>query len=161
MGKPDTRIDAIIADSADFAKPILRHIRKLVHKGCPKAEETLKWGMPHFMYDGEILCGMAAFKAHAAFGFRKGASVTGAPKGSAKAGGKTGVKTGGMGKPAGSDEKSMGQFGRLTSLKDLPSDKIMLGYIRTAMKLTDEGVKSPTRGKAAKTDATRDNPSRP
>jgi uncharacterized protein YdeI (YjbR/CyaY-like superfamily) len=141
LGKSDPRIDAFIAKSADFAKPILGHLRKLVHRGCPEAEETLKWGMPHFMYGGELLCGMAAFKAHAAFGFWKGALVTGTPKAGAKAGGKTNGET---------QEKGMGQFGCLTSVKDLPSDKIMLGYIRTAMKLTDEGVKSPTRGKAAK-----------
>jgi hypothetical protein len=141
LGKPDPRIDAFIDKSADFAKPILGHLRGLVNRVCPEAEETLKWGMPHFMYGGELLCGMAAFKAHAAFGFWKGTLVTGAPKPGAEAGGGSGDDT---------RAKGMGQFGCLTSVKDLPSDKIMIGYIRTAMKLTDEGVKSPTRGKAAK-----------
>lgn len=47
MGRKDPRIDAIIAKSQPFAKPILTHLRKLVHQGCPEAEETLKWGMPH------------------------------------------------------------------------------------------------------------------
>jgi hypothetical protein len=127
VAQKDPRIDAFIAKSADFAKPILVHLRKLVHQGCPAAEETIKWGMPHFMYGGEILCGMAAFKAHAAFGFWKGKLIVG--EGS---------------------EDGMGQFGCLATVKDLPGDKTMLGYIKTAMKLTDEGVKSPTRGKAAK-----------
>jgi hypothetical protein len=36
-------MDAYIAKSADFAKPILRHLRKVVHAGCPGVEETLKW----------------------------------------------------------------------------------------------------------------------
>ncbi|MDB5103902.1 MAG: hypothetical protein JWP91_1591 [Fibrobacteres bacterium] len=135
MAGKDPRIDAFIAKSADFAKPILAHLRKLVHQGCPEAEETLKWGMPHFLYGGEILCGMAAFKTHAGFGFWKGALVVGKP-------------TGGKGAPA--KEEGMGQFGRITKVTDLPGDKALLGYIKAAMKLNDQGIKSPTRGKAAK-----------
>jgi hypothetical protein len=132
VGRKDPRIDAIIAKSQPFARPILAHLRKLVHQGCPEAEETLKWGMPHFLYGGGILCGMSSFKAHAAFGFWKGALVTGKAKGDSE-------KT----------EGSMGQFGAIASLKDLPGDKVMLGYIRKAMELEDQGIKSPTRGKAA------------
>src|SRR6266540_2961217 len=71
MGKKDPRVDAYIAKSADFTKPILRHLREIVHKGCPQVEETMKWNFPHFMYRG-MLCGMAAFKSHCAFGFWKG-----------------------------------------------------------------------------------------
>ncbi len=137
MGITDPRIDAFIDKSADFAKPILAHLRKLVHTGCPDAEEAIKWGMPAFLYKGEILCHMAAFKAHAVFGFWKGSLVVDAAKAAAKAG-------------APKAEDGMGQFGKLTSRKDLPGDKAMLGYIKTAMRLTDEGVKSPTRGKNAK-----------
>jgi uncharacterized protein YdhG (YjbR/CyaY superfamily) len=69
MKNTDPRIDAYIAKSAAFAKPVLRHLRKLVHEGCPEAEETLKWSHPTFMHAGKILCGMAAFKAHCTFGF--------------------------------------------------------------------------------------------
>ncbi|MDB5047979.1 MAG: hypothetical protein JWO30_1050 [Fibrobacteres bacterium] len=147
MGKKDPRIDAIIAKSADFAKPILTHIRKLVHQGCPEAEETLKWGMPHFLYGGEILCGMAPFKAHAVFGFWKGSLIVPAGKG-VKAG--TEPRASKNGKSEAKAEPGMGQFGKLTSVKDLPNDKTMLGYIKTAMTLNDQGVKSPTRGKNAK-----------
>ena len=57
MGERDPRVDAYIAKSADFAKPILSHIRSLVHEACPHVEETIKWSMPHFEYEG-ILCGM-------------------------------------------------------------------------------------------------------
>ena len=63
MGKRDPRVDAYIAKSADFAKPILNHIRAIVHEACPEVEETIKWSMPHFEYEG-ILCGMGSFKEH-------------------------------------------------------------------------------------------------
>jgi uncharacterized protein YdeI (YjbR/CyaY-like superfamily) len=61
-------VDAYIAKSADFARPILRHLRALMHKADPKVTETLKWGVPHFEHAG-IVAGMAAFKQHVAFGF--------------------------------------------------------------------------------------------
>src|SRR5262245_43372797 len=65
----EPRIDAYIANSATFAQPILRHLRAIVHKGCPDVVETIKWSMPHFEHAGAVLCGMAAFKAHCSFGF--------------------------------------------------------------------------------------------
>jgi uncharacterized protein YdeI (YjbR/CyaY-like superfamily) len=118
MSKRDIRVDAYIQKSAEFARPVLGHLRKLVHKGCPGVEETLKWSMPFFVYKG-ILCMMAAFKAHAAFGFWKSKLVLGK---AAKGG-------------------TMGAFGRITSLKDLPSDKVLLGYIRKAAELNETGPK--------------------
>ena len=120
MGKKDPRVDAYIAKSAEFAQPILNHLRELVHRGCPEVEETLKWSMPSFVYKG-LLCGMAAFKRHATFGFWKHELVVG----------KTGEKEG------------MGQFGRITSLKDLPTKKVFLGYIRKAAALNEAGIKAP------------------
>jgi uncharacterized protein YdeI (YjbR/CyaY-like superfamily) len=122
MGKKDPRVDAYIAKSAGFAQPILNHLRELVHRGCPEVEETLKWSMPSFVYKG-LLCGMAAFKQHATFGFWKHELVVG----------KTGEKEG------------MGQFGRITSLKDLPTKTVLLGYIRKAAALNDAGIKAPAR----------------
>ncbi len=123
MGKKNPRVDAYIGKSASFARPILEHIRSLVHKGCPEIEEQMKWGFPNFVYHG-ILCNMAAFKEHCAFGFWKGKLVLGNGEGSREA---------------------MGHFGRITSLDELPSDKAILRYIRIAMKLNEEGVPSPTR----------------
>jgi uncharacterized protein YdeI (YjbR/CyaY-like superfamily) len=118
MGSKDPRVDAYIAKSADFAKPILTHIRKLVHSACPDAEETMKWSVPHFDYKG-MMCGMAAFKEHCAFNLWKASLVLDV-----------------------TDEKeAMGQFGRLTSARDLPSDRTMIGYIRKAARLNEEGVK--------------------
>ena len=119
MGSRDPRIDAYIARSADFAKPILDHIRATVHSACPETEEKIKWGFPHFDYKGQMLCSMAAFKQHAAFGFWKGALVLG----------------------AGQTRDAMGSFGRLASLKDLPPRKALAEYIRKAMALNDAGVK--------------------
>jgi uncharacterized protein YdeI (YjbR/CyaY-like superfamily) len=122
----DPRIDAYIAKSPEFAQPILKHLRKIVHEACPNVQEALKWSRPHFIYKG-MLCGMSAFKAHCAFGFWKGSLIV--AQGENK------------------NSSAMGQFGRLTSLKDLPSKKQIASYIRTAMKLNDAGVKTTTRVK--------------
>jgi len=124
MAKKEKLIDAYIAKSADFAKPILNHIRELVHKTCPDVEEKMKWSFPHFDYKGEMMCSMAAFKQHAVFGFWK-ASLMKDPVLVENA----------------RSEVSMGHLGRLTSLKDLPSDKKMTGWIKEAMKLNDKGIK--------------------
>jgi len=126
MGKKDPRVDAYIAKSADFAQPILKHIRKLVHKADPDIEETVKWGMPSFNHAG-IVCGMAAFKQHAAFGFWKSKLILDS-KGRRM-------------------DEAMGSFGRIASLKDLPSDAKLVGYIKKAVKLNLEGVKVPGRAK--------------
>jgi len=63
------KVDRYIEGAADFARPILEKLRKVVHRGCPGAKEVIKWGMPYFVYRGKILCGMAAFKKHVGFGF--------------------------------------------------------------------------------------------
>ena len=63
-------IDQYIEQAAPFAQPILRHLRELVHRACPEAEEKLKWGFPHFDYKG-VYTSMAAFKEHCAFSFWK------------------------------------------------------------------------------------------
>src|SRR5574341_1172707 len=81
MGKKDPRVDAYIAKSEDFAKPILAHLRKLVHTACPEVEETMKWSFPHFDYKG-MLCSMASFKEHCAFGFWKEQLILGTRPGS-------------------------------------------------------------------------------
>ena len=117
----DPRVDAYIDRSADFAKPILLHIRKLVHTACPDVIETMKWSFPHFDYKDQMMCSMASFKQHCAFGFWKQSLLEDAAF------------------PA--EKTAMGSFGRLTSVKDLPDDKTMKKLIADAMKLNDEGVK--------------------
>jgi uncharacterized protein YdeI (YjbR/CyaY-like superfamily) len=126
MAKTDPRIDAYIAKSADFAKPILAHLRNIVHETCPDVEESMKWSFPHFMYKG-MLCSMASFKEHCAFGFWKGSLIVGGD--------------GAEGEPA------MGRFGCISKLSDLPSKKVLSGYIKRAMKLNEDGVKAPARSK--------------
>jgi uncharacterized protein YdeI (YjbR/CyaY-like superfamily) len=132
MPTKDKRVDAYIAKSAAFARPILAHIRELVHSAVPEVEETMKWSFPHFDYHG-MMCSMAAFKEHCTFGFWK-ASIMSDPK-----------KI--LGEAA---ESAMGHFGRIMSLKDLPSDKTLSAYIKEAAKLNEDGVKLPPRPRTAK-----------
>ncbi len=129
MGTRDERIDAYIAKAAEFAQPILNHLRELMHKACPDVEETMKWSCPHFDYKG-IMCNMAAFKKHCAFGFWKGTLI---PE----------LK----GKVTPMGNTTMGHLGELKTLSDLPKDKIMIGYIKKAVELNDQGVKMPVRTK--------------
>lgn len=119
-----TAVDQYILKSQAFAQPILIHLRELVHRVCPDVEEKIKWGMPFFDYKGEMLCHMAAFKQHAVFSFWK-ASLMKDPvlMENAKA------------------ETAMGHLGKLTTLKDLPSDKKLTAWIKEAMDLNDKGIK--------------------
>jgi uncharacterized protein YdeI (YjbR/CyaY-like superfamily) len=121
MAALDPRIDAYIARSAEFARPLLTHLRAVVHGGCPEVEETIKWGMPSFTYRGKILCGMAAFKQHVGFGFWQGEQIEGAAR----------------------SEQGMGQFGRITRLADLPGKRELTGFIKQAMALIDSGSTRP------------------
>lgn len=119
----DDRIDAYIERREEFAKPVLRHIRKIVHKACPQTEETIKWGFPHFDYKGEMLCSMASFKQHCAFTFRKASLMK-------------------KNKALELTERSaMGHLGKIKSLKDLPPDKELISMIKEAMDLNDKGIK--------------------
>ena len=122
MASIDPRIDAYIASSPEFAQPILTHLREIVHAACPEVEETMKWSRPHFQYKG-MLCQMSAFKEHCAMGFWKGALLF----------------------PDMAEKESMGHFGRITSVKDLPAKKVIAGYVKQAMKLNDDGVQTPAR----------------
>jgi uncharacterized protein YdeI (YjbR/CyaY-like superfamily) len=130
MAKKDPRIDDYIAKSAEFAQPILRHIRKLVHAACPEVEETMKWSFPHFDYKG-MMCSMAAFKNHCAFGFWKSELIFGKEQ-----------------RIAATEEGGMGQFGRITAISDLPKDAVLIGFIKEAVKLNDAGIKLPAKPKS-------------
>lgn len=130
MGKKDKRVDAYISNAESFAQPVLRHIRKLVHRACPTVQETMKWSFPNFVYRG-ILCSMAAFKNHCAFGFWKASRLTDFEKPLSNVG-----------------ETAMGNFGRLTGISDLPADTILTKYIREAARLNEAGVKAPKKPKS-------------
>jgi uncharacterized protein YdeI (YjbR/CyaY-like superfamily) len=116
----DPRIDAYIAKQADFARPILEHLRRVVHEAAPAVEETLKWSMPHFTYKRRLFAGMAAFKAHATFGLWHASAVLG---------------------ETGAERDAMGQFGRLTSLDDLPPEAELKVIIRRAAEHAEEPPK--------------------
>jgi uncharacterized protein YdeI (YjbR/CyaY-like superfamily) len=121
MPSTDKRVDAYITKSAEFAQPILRTIRETVHEACPEVEETIKWSMPFFMYKG-ILCNMASFKQHCAIHIWKGDAVV---------------------EDKTKSDEAMGQFGRITTIKDLPPKRVLAGYIKKAMQLHDSGAKTP------------------
>jgi uncharacterized protein YdeI (YjbR/CyaY-like superfamily) len=118
MGTRDKRVDAVIAKSQDFAKPIMEHLRAAVHEGCPECEETIKWSMPFFMYKGSILCMMASFKQHCTFGFWRASGIG-----------------------PGLQDEAMGSFGRITSVKDLPAKKTLVMMVQQAVQRKDMGVK--------------------
>ena len=122
MSKKDPRIDAYIAKAADFAKPILIRIRKLVHAACPDVTETVKWNSPFFEHKGILIC-TPAFKKHCALIFWKGKLFLG---------------------------KEREKFRRITSLADLPSDKILTGYIQKAVELNEAGIKNPAPAQSRK-----------
>lgn len=127
MSQHDPRIDAYIEKSAGFAQPILVRLREIVHETCPQVEETMKWSMPSFGYAGGILCGMAAFKQHVSFGFWKHAEVMGEEN----------------------PRDGMGSFGKMTTLKDLPPKKELVALIKRAMKLNEQGTKTPAAARKA------------
>lgn len=114
----DPRVDRYIAARAPFARPILTHLRRLVHQACPGVQETIKWSMPAFEHQG-LICLMAGFKAHTTLTLWKGALILGREF----------------------EDGAMGQFGRITSLDDLPPEKVLLGYFQKAVELNEAGVK--------------------
>jgi uncharacterized protein YdeI (YjbR/CyaY-like superfamily) len=131
MGKLNPAVDAYIRKSADFARPILNHLRQLVHRESPEAHEEIKWGFPFFMYNGP-LAHMAAFKRHCSFGFWK-FRIREALMSQNK------------------DASGMGQFGRITSLKDLPPDAFIRTCLKEAKRQRDEGIKPAKKTAVKKT----------
>jgi uncharacterized protein YdeI (YjbR/CyaY-like superfamily) len=127
MAKSDPRVDAYIKKAKPFAQPILTHLRKVVHEAVPEVEETMKWSSPHFDYKG-MFCGIAAFKEHVAFGFWKAGLMKDLLPGAALS--------------------AAGQFGKITSMQDLPSDKELVRILKIARKLNDDEVKAPPLRKA-------------
>jgi len=123
MATRDPRVDVYIAKSSDFAKPILKHLRRVVHKGCPGVGETLKWGVPAYEFKGEILCMTAAFKTHCRFIFWKSGLI----------------------------KKTIGENAhfRFTALEELPPQRTLLAIVKEAARLNAEGVKRPARPRTA------------
>lgn len=120
------KVDAYITKAQPFAQPILQYLRKAVHEACNNVEETIKWGFPHFDYNGKMMCSMAAFKQHCAFGFWLASEM----------------KTMETYRKKNTEETSngMGQFGKIASIKDLPTEKELIKMVKEAMALSDKGV---------------------
>ena len=133
MGSRDPRVDAYLEKAPGFARPVLAHLREVVHDACPEVRETVKWSRPAFEYHG-ILCGLSAFKAHCTFGFWQHELVVG------------------KGDPRW--REAWGSFGRITKLSDLPSKTELKRMVRLAMKLNEAGVKAPRRKHAPKKPST-------
>jgi uncharacterized protein YdeI (YjbR/CyaY-like superfamily) len=121
------KVDAYIAKAAPFAQPVLEHLRELVHTACPDVEEAIKWSMPFFVYKGQILGNMAAFKAHCSFGLW-GGEVTAMMR-------KDGVLS----------DDGMGKLGKISSVKELPKDRDFMGYVREAAAFIEDGGKTMQR----------------
>lgn len=127
--------DQYILKSAEFAQPILLHLRELVHFACPDTVEAIKWGFPHFTYKGRNLCYMSAFKSHCAFGFWEGIAIKDDDKILEK-----------------SNRTAMGQLGRITSLSELPDDDKMIELIRNGMSIIDSGKDKVAKPKSKATE---------
>jgi uncharacterized protein YdeI (YjbR/CyaY-like superfamily) len=110
----EERIDAYIAKAQPFARPILEKVRQRVHAVIPDVEEAMKWSMPAYTLGGKLVLITAAFKAHAALNFWRGQELGGADV----------------------NADSMGQFGKITSLEDLPADAELDRLIRNAAELS-------------------------
>src|SRR6478609_6845104 len=118
------QVDAYIAEAAPFARPILRHLRKLLHQGCPGVEESIKWSHASFSYRGKLFAGLGSFKAHVTCGFWH--------QDMEKIIAQAGLRTG----------DAAGLLGRLTSLDDLPDDRTLLRFIKAAVALQESGKPS-------------------
>lgn len=116
----DPRVDDYIAGAAPFARPVLEHLRTMVHDACPETTETLKWRMPFFEYRGRPLCMMAAFKQHCSFGFWRARAESNAE-----------------------DTDGMGQYGKLTSVGELPPKRELVAAVKAAMRRIDDGAVAP------------------
>jgi uncharacterized protein YdeI (YjbR/CyaY-like superfamily) len=121
--KTDPRIDAYIANAAEFAQPILTRLRAILHAALPQAEETMKWSMPHFTVAGKNVAGIAAFKAHCAL------TVHGEGRGGTE---------------------GMGQHGKLASLDDIPPEADLAAKLQAAVaRIETQGTAAMPRSASA------------
>lgn len=124
MANYTKEVDAYLAKMADFAKPILTHLREIIHTTCPEVEESIKWGTPHYSYKGDHLCMMAGFKQHCSFSLYK-AELMKDPEI------QDSVKTG----------KKFGYMDKVKAMSELPSKKVLVAYLKEAMELNASGAK--------------------
>lgn len=129
MPEKNPAIDAYISKAQPFAKPILKRLRTIIHKACPKVTEEIKWGAPFYLYQDKVLCATMGFKAHCCFIFWKRALVT--------------KKKGGNAKDV------LKRLRRISFLKEIPSERELDSYIKIAMQFNEPGTKLPPREKAS------------
>ena len=130
-------VDAYINKAAEFAQPILEYLREVVHAGAPGVVEEMKWSRPFFVYQGVILGNMSAFKAHCSFG------LWGSEVGAV------------LEKEGAAQDNGMGTFGKVTSVRDLPSRAKLVSYVSVAAKAIADGerTKAWSRPKVVKAEA--------
>lgn len=121
MKNTNPQVDAYIKNAPAYAQPILRHIRKLMHAGCPDLIEEIKWGVPNFVYYGKVMASMSAFKEHVSFGFWKQSIIPGMDK-------------------YAKEQEAKGMWGRITSMEGIPLDKDIIEFVKVAAKLNEEGI---------------------
>jgi uncharacterized protein YdeI (YjbR/CyaY-like superfamily) len=109
----EPRIDTYIGKAQPFARPILEKVRERVHAVLPDVEEAMKWSMPAYLVGGKLILITAAFKAHAALNFWRGHEL----------------------ETNHSSVGAMGQFGKISSIDELPSDAALDRLIREAAEL--------------------------
>lgn len=125
MAKKNKEVDAYIARAQPFAKPILKKLRTIIHKGCPKVAEEIKWGAPFYMYQDRVLCATMGFKKHCAVVFWKAALIR-------KEKGKQGAA-------------DLKQWRKITETGELPSAQELTAYIKLAMHFNEPTTKLPPR----------------
>ena len=120
-------VDAYIAKSPAFARPILTRLRKLMHRACPTIEETMKWSVPHFEKNG-IVASIPAFKQHVAYGFWSKKLID--------------ERLGKDAEMLFPKDAERGMGGRkIRSPDELPPDALILRAIRIAVALNEEGIR--------------------
>lgn len=124
MANYNKKVDEYISKSADFAKPILNHLREIILSTCPDAEEDVKWGTPHYSYKGDYLVMMAGFKNHCSFSLYKAEMMKDKTiQDSVKAG------------------KKFGYMDKVKDISELPAKKALVAYIKEVMVLNESGIK--------------------
>jgi uncharacterized protein YdeI (YjbR/CyaY-like superfamily) len=133
MKNTSPKVDAYIDKSPDFAQPILNRIRQAFHKACPDIEEVMKWSTPFFEWQG-LVGGMAAFKQHVRLIFWDAQKMKDPQR-----------------LFSGVGETDMGAL-KITKLADLPAERVLVAYVKEAIKLKEQAVQAPKpkRPKSAK-----------
>lgn len=119
----ESPVDSFIDRAQPFARPIVTHLRALVHATVPGAAEAIKWGMPFFTVQGKNLCGIGAFKTHCSFVIEDAGARGG---------------------------EGMGHFGKIRSLADLPDDAVLADLLLARAQRIAAGVRLPSAPRADK-----------